>query len=41
MRESEHRVHKEFATRQILRSAQPYASTHRGHGHSNEEGAES
>jgi hypothetical protein len=41
MREFEGRVHKEVATRQVLGTVQPYASRHRGHGHSIEEGAES
>jgi hypothetical protein len=40
MRELEGRMHKEIATRQILGSAQPYASSRRGHGYSIEEGAE-
>lgn len=35
------RMHKEFTTGQIHGFVYPYASTHRGHGHSIEEGAES
>jgi len=38
IREFEERVHKEFATGQILGFD---ANTHRGHGHSIEEGAQS
>ena len=38
-REFEVRVHKEFATRQILGFMYASASTDRGHGHSIEEGA--
>jgi len=36
----EERVRKEFGTSQIVGFECPYASTHRGHGHSIEKGAE-
>jgi hypothetical protein len=39
--EFEERVHEEFATGQILGFVHPYASMHRSHRHSIEEGAES
>ena len=35
------RMHKEFTTGQILGFVHHYASTHRGHGHSIDKGAES
>ena len=35
------RMQKEFTTRQIFGLVDPYASTHRGHGHSIGKGAES
>ena len=35
------RMHKEFTTGQVLGRVHPYASTHRGHRHSIEEGAKS
>ena len=41
IQEFEERVHKEFATEQILDFVHPHASMYRGHGHSIEEGAES
>jgi hypothetical protein len=41
IRKFEERVHKEFATGQILGFMHPYVSMHRGHGHSIEEGAQS
>lgn len=41
IREFGERVHKEFTTGQIRGFVRPYASTHRGHNHSIEEGAES
>jgi TPP-dependent pyruvate/acetoin dehydrogenase alpha subunit len=41
IREFGERMHKEFTTGQILGFVHPDASTHRGHGHSIEEGAQS
>ena len=41
IREFGERMHKEFTTGQILGFVHPYASTHRGHGHSIGKGAES
>jgi len=41
IREFGDRVYKEFTTGQILGFVHPYASTHRGHNHLIEEGAES
>jgi pyruvate dehydrogenase E1 component alpha subunit len=41
IREFGERMHKEFTTGQILGFVDRYASTHRGHGRSIEEGARS
>ena len=41
IREFAERMHKEFTTGQIRGFVHPYASTHRGHNHLIEEGAES